>query len=285
MRRKTLYVSDLDGTLLQPDATLSAPTLEMLNSAIEDGALFTLATARTPATVAPIVENLDLRLPAVVMTGTALWDKNSNAYSDIRYIDNDAAHKLVDVYRKMDFPTFLYTLRDGMIHIYHLGKLSGIEKTFMDERSHNPYKIFHVPADGDSRLPEFLGDTILFYGMQPDDHSSATLRLTSEIEGVRAQKYHDFYGPEIGILEAFSPLSTKANAISELARRTGAERIVAFGDNMNDLPMLELADVGVAVENGIEEVKAAADIVIGANTADSVAKFILEDIKREKENS
>ncbi|MDE5807288.1 MAG: HAD family hydrolase [Muribaculaceae bacterium] len=278
---KTLYVSDLDGTLLQPDSRLSDTTLSILNRLISEGALFTIATARTPATVASIIDGLDLRLPAIVMTGTALWDKRDNSYSNVHYMNDEAVKELVGIYRRTDFPTFLYTLRQNMIHIYHLGPLSGIEKEFIEARRYNFAKTLHIPADGNSELPEWLGDTVLFYGMQPEVKAAETFALTSEVENVRAQKYHDFYGPEIGILEAFSPLSTKANAIRELAGKIGAERIVAFGDNLNDMPMLELADVGVAMENGVEEAKAVADIVIGRNTEDAVAKFILNDMETE----
>lgn len=279
-KRKTLYVSDLDGTLLQPDATLSPHTLDILNRVISEGALFTIATARTPATVASIIKDLDLRLPAIVMTGTALWDKETNSYSNVKYMDDQAVKELVKIYRDTEYPTFLYTLRGNMIHIYHLGPLSGIEKDFIEDRRHNFAKALHIPADGNSELPAYLGDTVLFYGMQPDAHTERVYQLTSKVEDVRVQKYHDFYGPEIGILEAFSPLSTKANAIAELARSVGADRIVAFGDNLNDIPMLELADVGVAMENGVEEVKAIADIVTGMNTEDAVAEFILRDLER-----
>lgn len=275
---KTLYVSDLDGTLLQPDARISGRTLSMLNEAISEGALFTIATARTPATVASIIGNLDLRLPAVVMTGTALWDKNSNTYSDVKYMEDKPVKELVKIYREMQYPTFLYTLREEMIHIYHIGPLSEIERNFIDERRHNFAKTLHIPADGDSELPDYLGDTVLFYGMQPDAMTEEVFKLTSQVEGVRVQKYHDFYGPEIGILEAFSPMSTKAVAIRELAGRLGVERIVAFGDNLNDIAMLELADVGVAMGNGVDEVKEIADIVIGCNTEDAVARFILSDM-------
>ena len=279
---KTLYVSDLDGTLLHPDAKLSPRTLEMLNRAISEGALFTIATARTPATVAEIVKDLDLRLPAVVMTGTALWDKQSGHYSRVCYMDDAAAKELVKIYDQQQYPTFLYTLRDDMIHIYHVGgKMNPLEKQFIEERSHNRFKTIHIDSDGSSVLPDYLGDTVLFYGIQPDAESEAVYALTSKVADVRAQKYYDFYGPEIGILEAFSPQSTKANAIKALAQSIGAERIVAFGDNLNDLPMLELADVGVAMENGLEEVKVKADVVIGKNTEDEVAKFILRDMGRE----
>lgn len=276
-RAKTLYVSDLDGTLMQPGAFISPESASMLNRAIGEGVLFTVATARTPATVAPILNDIDMRLPAIVMTGAALWDKQTGDYSEVRYIDDATAHELVGIYREMHFPTFLYTLRDNMINIYHIGPMSEIETQFIEERRHNPFKTIHIGPDGESRLPEWLGDTVLFYGMQPDALSTATYALTDRVKGCHAMKYYDFYGPEIGILEAFAPTSTKAEAIRSLAARVGAERIVAFGDNLNDLPMLRLADTAVAMENAIDEVKYEADIVIGPNTADSVARFILED--------
>ena len=60
---------------------------------------------------------------------------------------------------------------------------------------------------------------------------------------------------------------------------SGATRVVAFGDNLNDLPMLAAADLAVAVENALPQVRQAADIVIGPNTADSVARFILSDFE------
>ena len=49
-----------------------------------------------------------------------------------------------------------------------------------------------------------------------------------------------------------------------------------FGDNLNDLPMMAVADVAVAVANAMPQVREAADIVIGANDTDSVARYMLE---------
>lgn len=62
-----------------------------------------------------------------------------------------------------------------------------------------------------------------------------------------------------------------------MKEKTGADRVVAFGDNLNDIPMLQAADVAVAVENALPEVKEIADIVIGPNTDDAVAEFISGD--------
>lgn len=277
---KTLYVSDLDGTLLQPGARLSEKTVATLNDAISNGALFTIATARTPATVAPIIEKLDLRLPAIVMTGAAMWSKQTGEYSELRYMDRGAVEKLLEIYRSQRYPTFYFTIVDNQIHIYHTGPVSGLEREFIDERVDSPYKTFHVPASGESETPKELDRAILFYGFQPDAMTAGCYALTSKVEGCRVSTYHDIYGPEIGILEAFAPDATKAEAIRSLAARLGADRIVAFGDNINDIPMLETADTGVAVENAIPEVRAMADVVIGPNTEDSVAAFIAAEQAR-----
>lgn len=276
---KTLYVSDLDGTLMQPDATLSDTTARLLNESIASGKLFTVATARTPATVSNIIRPLTLNVPAIVMTGASVWNPQSGLYSNIRHFDREAALKLVEVYRQTGTNSFIFTLDNNMIDIYHIGgELNPIQKEFFEERKNSPFKRFHISDDGSDTLPSDMSSVILAYTMLPDEKSAATFSVSSKVPGIRAQYYHDIYGPEIGILEAFAADATKANAVRSLARELKADRIVCFGDNINDLPMMAVADVAVAVENALPEVKEAADIVIGPNTSDSVAKFIHEDL-------
>lgn len=273
---KTLFVSDLDGTLMQPDATLSPVTVRLLNKAIDAGRLFSVATARTPATVVPIMERVHMRIPAVVITGAALFDTSSHVYSHVRRMSADVARELVELYRATDTSTFMFALgNDNLIRIYHLcGELLPLQQQFYEERLHSPFKRFCISCDGSDTLPEDFGDTILFYTMLPDAKARETYGLIKGIAGVRAQYYHDIYGPQTGILEAFASDASKASAVETLAAETGADRIVCFGDNINDLPMMRVADVAVAVENALPEVKEAADIVIGPNTEDSVARFI-----------
>lgn len=275
--QKTLFVSDLDGTLLGADSKLSPGTVALLNDSIASGKLFTVATARTPATVAPILSEVNINIPAVVMTGAALWVPGTHDFSSVCYMDPETVEKLIDAYHRTEFPIFLFRLLDGVLNIYHVGgKLSRIERQFMEERMSSPYKKFHIDPAGKEILPDSYESTVIFYGMQPNELAVRAFEATRTIDGCRPQLYHDIYGQEIGIVDAFSPKATKANAVRELAASLGASRIVAFGDNINDLPMLEVADVAVAVENALPEVKAVADIVIGPNTEDSVARFISE---------
>ena len=76
----------------------------------------------------------------------------------------------------------------------------------------------------------------------------------------------------------FAPGVSKASAVTDLKKLTGADRLTVFGDNLNDLPMMAVADVAVAVGNAFPEVKAAADIVIGSNRDDAVALYISEEL-------
>ncbi|MDE5840592.1 MAG: HAD family hydrolase [Muribaculaceae bacterium] len=274
----TLFVSDLDGTLLGPDRKVSNESVRMLNESISEGALFSVATARTPATVGPLLKDVDCRLPLIVMTGAAIWDRAANRYAHASFHRKDTAASLISLYRKHGLSTFVYTLgHDNVIHIYHIGEISRLERAFMEERLATPYKKFHIPEDGISELPEDLDRILLFYSMRPTDEVRRVYDEIKDSDDLRAVFYHDMYGDEIALMEVFGPEASKANAVRILAGMVGADRIVAYGDNVNDLPILEAADDAVAVENGVEEVKETADRIIGSNSSDSVAK----DIKRQ----
>ena len=276
--KDTLFVTDLDGTLLGGDSLVSPATEEMLNAAIAKGAMFSVATARTPSTVDWLLRNVDARLPFIVMTGSAMWDSATQKYSNVVHITSDDASRVMEQFRCRELPTFIYTLADGVIDIYHYGPLSDTEKDFISHRDDSRFKVFHIPEDGTSRLPEPLENVVLFYAMQPSRRSEAVYNDIRKIPGCNPIYYHDMYGPDLGILEVFSSEASKANALRKLKSLTGASRVVAFGDNINDLPMLREADVAIAVENAVAEVKEAADIIIGPNTSDSVARFILDAV-------
>lgn len=275
---KTLYVSDLDGTLLGADSRLDPEARAMLNEAVGAGALFTVATARTPATVAPLLEGLDLRLPAAVMTGAATWHAGTGRYSDLRPLDAAETGRLLEVYARHGLPTFVYTLRDGVIQVYHTGPLTERERRFIDERLDSPWKSFHIPDSGLSPRPWDDGDVLLLFAMRPTAEVEAVYRDLCGHPACRPVFYHDMYGPDTALMEVFSPAASKADAVRRIAAAAGAGRVVAFGDNVNDLPMLRAADVAVAVANAVPEVKEAADIVIGPNTELAVPRFILSDL-------
>lgn len=71
---QTLYITDLDGTLLGADGRISAESVSILAPMLRQGLPLTVATARSPATVVQLLQALPIALPAVLMTGTILYD-------------------------------------------------------------------------------------------------------------------------------------------------------------------------------------------------------------------
>ena len=89
-----MYVTDMDGTLLAPDSRVSSESAQLITELSKQGALITVATARTPATVEPLLEDTYTSLPAIVMTGASLWDRRSKTYLRPRYIEQTIAEQI-----------------------------------------------------------------------------------------------------------------------------------------------------------------------------------------------
>lgn len=273
----TLFVTDLDGTLLNKEAEVSPESARLINQAIYNGAKFTIATARTPATVAGIIKDLKIFLPTIVLTGATLWDSRTNKYNETKYIYPEAVEKTIEIYREIDFSAFIFTLSNNHIDIYHIGRMSDEELNFMNERKNSPYKTFHIDSvNSSTHLPpiEDYDKVILFYAIQPGVETREAYERVKKSVECTPLYYHDIYGSKSAVTEVFAHHSSKASAIKSVAQKNGIERIVAFGDNINDIPMLRLADIAVCPENAVDEVKEIADIIIGDNGSDSVAKFI-----------
>jgi Cof subfamily protein (haloacid dehalogenase superfamily) len=275
---KTLYVSDLDGTLLGEDSLLSVGTIAKLNRIIgELGGLFTVATARTPATVVPLMQEVQARLPFIVIGGSAMWDPVTGCYKHTRGIDDLTVNAVADVFDHHHAHPFIYRRHgDNLLHTHHYGPMSPQEERFVAERQHLPLKRFLLD-DHDYRHSD--DEALLIFTMNKFtvlDAIAADLKAT--VSTCSVMLYHDIFNESEGYLEIFTAGTSKAGAIRELARQVGADRVVVFGDNRNDIAMMQAADHSVAVGNAFDEVKAAASEVIGPNIEDSVAHWIEKDL-------
>ena len=274
----TLYVSDLDGTLLDEDSRLSSGTIEMLNRVIgELGGLFTVATARTPATVVPLMQEVNARLPFIVIGGSAMWNPVTMSYEHTRGIDDMTVNAVADVFDRHNAHPFIYRRHgNSLLHTHHYGPLSPQEEKFIAARQQLPLKKFFL-NDHDYRHSD--DEALLIFSM----NKYAVLKsiaddLKASVPTCSVMLYHDIFDESEGYLEIFTAGTSKAGAIRELAREVGAGRVVVFGDNRNDIAMMQAADHSVAMGNAFPEVKAAASEVIGPNSADSVARWIEKDL-------
>lgn len=269
----TLYVSDLDGTLLRQDATLSAYTVETINRLVMEGLPFTLATARSIASARPAVAGLRLSLPAVMMNGVFLTDIATECHVQANYINREAARHVLRVFLEHDRPPFVYACPQGTgIDVTYTQLRSAYEQEFVAERQKRYHSFLQCEAYE-------VGDhTVYINGI---DRPAVILPLYEAVRvlpGVRAVCYPDNYDTRYYFLEVFSDESGKWQGIKRLAQKYGYKRIVAIGDNLNDQEMLEKADLGVAVSNAHPEILKVADRVIGDNQSDGVAHFLEEEL-------
>ncbi len=270
---KHLFVTDMDGTLLNEHSKVSPVSAKIISDLSRQGALITVATARTPATVEPLLDGTYTSLPAIVMTGAAMWDRNNRSYVNTHPFDGDADHQLLAVMRSEGIEPFVYTFFDGnpLLHVFRNSPLSDNDIRFMDERRVSGLKEFHI----DQPMPEG-GHTMLFFAMGPRERIFAAADKIRALRICSVSAFTDIFGEDTGILELFAPGVSKASAVQALKSQTGADRLIVYGDNLNDLPMMAVADESVAVANALPEVKAAATRVIGSNTADAVARDIMQ---------
>lgn len=267
----------MDGTLLGRDSRVSEASAAIISQLSREGALITVATARTAATVVPLLSDTLTVPPAIVMTGAALWNWEKGAYDSVHFISDEERHDVSDVCRRAGLHPFVYVMEnDSFLRVYHDGDtLSRLEQSFYDDRCNLRLKRFYLRCS----VPDDRR-TVLWYAM--GDHeaifaAAGELRNRSDLS---ISCYYDIFDRSKAHLEIFAPGVSKASALVDLKKRMGADRVVVFGDNLNDLPMMDVADYAVAVDNAFDEVKAVADKVIGPNYDDAVARFIRDDFEK-----
>lgn len=273
-KNATLYVSDLDGTLLGSDSRLSHNAISTLNDLIAHGAMFTVATARTPATVTPLLEQLNINLPAIVLTGAATWSCKHKKYLSVNALSHNATASILSVFKQHAVNPFVYCRNGNVINARHISSLSTVEQQFVNERTGLELKRFSL---GDNIFPLPHEDVLIVFAIGDYDRLFPLVEQLKHTTPCSPGIYHDIFNPTVGVVEVYAPLCTKAIAVKHLANSLGATRIVAFGDNTSDIPMLQAATCGVAVSNAFSDVKEAATTVIGSNDNDAVPEFIKND--------
>lgn len=277
---KTIYISDLDGTLLGSDSRISDRSAEIISELSRRGALISVATARTPATVVPLLAQTYTRPDAIVMTGAAFWNRSRNNFDEVHLMPENDVVQALECCRRMDVHPFVYTMRpdEPFMDVYHgAATMNRAEESFYQERCHLRFKRFHT---GTPLPPTAIDRTVLMFAMGPTEHVEAVAAGLKAHTDCSVGCYPDIFIPDVSNLEIFAPGVSKARAALELKQNWRAERLVVFGDNLNDLPMFAVADVAVAVGNALDAVKDAANVVIEPNYTDSVARFIQQDFEK-----
>lgn len=264
---KTLYLTDLDGTLLRPDTTLSEYTVSTLNRMIGRGLLFSYATARSLETASPLLTELNIKLPVIVHNGMFLVDPATRRILRYTHFTKDDAAKIFSVFKECGVCPVTYSVIGGRNRFSYLrGRNSAAQREFLLERLH----------DGRARetgFEESLLDGDVFYFMCIDEENRLREAYGKLKEKFRCLFQRDMYSGEPW-LEVMPAGGGKADAIKWLKECIGCDKLVCFGDQINDGTMFRAADECYAVENAAEELKKIATAVIGSNRNDGVARWL-----------
>lgn len=264
---KTLYVSDLDGTLLRRDQTLSPFTIDTINALVERGMIFSYATARSLVTARQVTAGLATNLPVVIYNGSFVVESSTGKRLISGAFEADEAREILDDLLSCGVYPIVYAFVDG------------VEKfSYVEDKQSRGARWFNDTRRGDVRDHPLTDAEQLYTGEifhltcidEPELLFPIYERYRDRFECI----YHkDIYSGEQW-LEIQPRGATKAEAILALKSLLECDRIVCFGDGKNDISMFDIADECYAVANADDVLKAIATGVIGSNEQDGVAHFL-----------
>ncbi|MBQ8614480.1 MAG: HAD-IIB family hydrolase [Ruminiclostridium sp.] len=267
----TLYISDLDGTLLNSSKKIKPRSVDMLNDMIYNGVMFTYCTARRINSSGPIMKDVNIQLPVALMNGVFIYDSKKNEYLRKNFPSASSVEMLREaVIRLNERPMIHSVINDEIRNSYLVGSKN--LNSYVEERKNDKSM---RPVESYEEL--FKGEVFYAVFINPVNKDELDKIFIPE-NGFSHTYYKDVYHDDEYWYEVYSVTASKANAVMQLKEITGADEIVCFGDSDNDLPMFSVADRSYAVENAAPEVKNAADGVIASNEEMGVPLFIEKEV-------
>ncbi len=268
-----LLAIDIDGTLVNSQHELTERTRQAVLRARREGVEIVLATGRRYSRVLPLVEPLELNVPLITASG-ALVKRASDHQTLFRaeFLPGALEHCL-EVVGHVGFEAVLYgDTYDAGFDFYHRAE---------DSTSPLLSEFFAKNAGFGRVHPEIM--------TRPPEGVFAGFAMGTRVEMLHLQAELARHLPELlyvhvlrspryaGFMCEIAPYGvSKWTGVYRLAEEWGIspEEICAVGDDVNDIPMIQAAGLGIAMGNAVDEVKAAADRVAPANDEDGLAKVV-----------
>lgn len=265
---RTLYVTDLDGTLLGRDGRVSERTLRAMEALWAHGVCISPVTSRSYSAI-EVLRGARFCAPWCLLGGARLYDAQARRVLSEQTYDMRDAVFILDAMKARGLTPFLYAQDENdEQRVYYERDSDAVALEFIARQR----------AKGDGRFRqvdnflEKMGEKLFIVTVRGEESVLRELRDGFLRRGLHAYLYHAVRLSGACSLETAAV--SKRAGVQKLRALTGAERVVAFGDNGNDVGMFEAADERVAVDNATQELRALADRVIGPHDQDSVAREI-----------
>lgn len=254
--------SDIDGTLLASDHSLPPGTAEAVRAVSRTGVPFGLVSARSPSGVFRVQEQLGIFGPVVCYGGALILDRDRKTAHSLG-LDIDRIAALRERIRS-DWPGIaatVYSHDDWFVE-------NAADRRVLTESGITGATPTEIASGGLAALAREAHKT--FCIGDAEDILAAEACLARENPDLAVVKSCPIF------LEVMHGGASKANAMASLCRAMdiSLEETVAFGDNYNDVDMLEAAGLGVAMGNAPEEVRRKADLIAADSDHEGVAQVL-----------
>jgi hypothetical protein len=252
---------DLDGTLLRTDLSVSARTRAALAAVEAAGALLVFVTGRPPRWMKPVIDQIDHRGLAICANGALLYDLHTSEVVESDLIAPSVLAEVVAQLReRIDGVGFAIEHSEGFWH----------------DTSYPVPVQYRTPIVREVGADELIGRAVAKLLVRHPDRDSADLMVAvgQVLAGLAEVTHSTPVGP--GLLELSAAGVSKASALARLCAQHSidAADVVAFGDMLNDLPMLAWAGQPYAMANAHPEVLAAVAGRAPSNDEDGVAQVL-----------
>ncbi|MGP4082225.1 Cof-type HAD-IIB family hydrolase [Pseudalkalibacillus sp. R45] len=271
MSQPYLIAVDLDGTLLKDDKTVSVHTKSILQQAMDNGNHVVISTGRPFRGSEQYYHELGLSTPIINFNGAFIHHPKSPEWGRFHSpMEIDVAKEIVETCLEFDVKNVIAEVLDD---VYLHREDEFIINSFLIEKANlNVGHLIHaLPHNPTSLL------------VRPQDHHVKELRELLKAKHAEVID-HRVWGAPWNIIEVVKAGLNKAVGLKQVAESMNVpqERVIAFGDEDNDLEMIEYAGHGIAMGNAIPELKNIANGVTKTNEEDGIAYF-LEDLLSLKE--
>ena len=268
---KTLYVSDLDGTLFNDNGVVSDYTTSTLNKLIADGLNFTISTARLGASLPLKLGTVDWLFPLSVMQGGSLFDIKTRIYTPLYLFSQNEIDEILVTSAGKDIKMYFFGIVDGLLKVLHTHDSAKISSYFYSKWTN--LGVCFEKVDDPKKLLDY--DITYCRGL---GYIEDMLSISTEInatESLEAYAFDSNYAHGIFNLGIKGLNVTKADTISIYREKYCFDKVIGFGDTMNDYPLCTACDEFYVPITGDEELKTHATGIIESNDEDSVVKFLL----------
>jgi|SRR5690625_393112 len=268
-RKQHLIALDLDGTLLTNNKTISMRTKDIIFRAIEDGHIVVIATGRPHRASIQYYQSLGLTTPMVNFNGGLIHHPTDKNWStEHNPITNKLALSIVDACYELNVQNILAEVQDHAYLDQHDEQIINMFQATQSTDIHYPFIV--------GKIAEQLMDDPTSLLIRPQDEQLEQLQtqLDEHVEFVE----HRHWGGPLNIIEITKKGIHKAVGLHKIAAhyQIPQERIIAFGDEDNDLEMIDYAGIGVAMDNAIPPLKSIANHITATNEQDGVGIFLEE---------